>query len=189
MAKETLFRILLRQPWWVTLLVALAMFGAAQAIFPPVAPFMALPFAGLAVYIAFRQWTGKSPVDADERLASLRGMSWEEFSALVADAYGRRGYGVTPAERPGYDFTLTKGGRITLLHCRRWRVNQVGVGPVRDLARAVQREEVSNGICISAGTFSAPAQKLVATEPVTLLFGTELVELVRPGSKKDSAAY
>ncbi len=186
MAQETLFRILMRQPWWVTILVAVVLFAIVHAIFPPVAPFIALPFTGLGIYIAFRQWTGTSPVAADERLSSLRAMSWETFSTLVVEAYKRRGYGVSAAERPGYDFTLTKGGRITLLHCRRWRVNQVGVGPVRDLARAVQREEVSNGICISAGVFSPHARKLVSTEPITLLSGSELVELVGRGSKKDA---
>jgi restriction system protein len=184
MARETLFSILLRQPWWVTLLVALAVFGAAQAIFPPVAPFMAVPFAGLAAYIAVRQWTGTSAVDPDERLAALRAMSWEAFSELIADAYRRRGYRVTAAEKAGYDFTLTKGSSITLLQCRRWRVSQVGVEPVRDLARAVQREDVSNGICIAAGTFSAPALKLAASEPVTLLSGRDLVELVGRGKSR-----
>jgi restriction system protein len=178
MAQETLFRILLRQPWWITLVVAVALFALAQAIFPPVAPFVALPFAALAIYIAYRQLRGTSPVDADERLASLRAMSWEEFSALVTAAYARHGYGVSPAERPGYDFTLTKGGRVTLLQCRRWRVSQVGVGPVRDLARAVEREEATNGICISAGTFSEPAQRFISTEPVSLLSSMELVELL-----------
>ena len=183
MAQETLFRILLRQPWWITVLVAVLLFALAQAIFPPLAPFIALPFAGLAVYIAYRQWRGSSPVDADARLASLRAMSWEEFSDLVTAAYTRHGYQVSAAERPGYDYTLTKGSRVTLLQCRRWRVNQVGVGPVRELARAVEREEATNGICISAGTFSEPARKLVATEPVTLVSSAELVELLGASRK------
>jgi restriction system protein len=185
MAQETLFRILLRQPWWVTLLVAFALFAIGHAIFPPVAPFLALPFAGLAIYIAYRQLRGSAAVDTDSRLADLRAMSWDEFSELISEAYRQRGYGVFAAERPGYDFMLTKGGTITLLQCRRWRVNQVGVGPVRDLARAVEREEASRGICISAGTFSAPAQQLVATEPVGLLSGEELAELVGPLRKKN----
>jgi restriction system protein len=185
MAKETLFRILLRQPWWITVLVAIILFAVTHAIFPPLAPFVALPFAGLAVYIAYRQWRGSSPVDADERLAALRAMSWEEFSDLVSVAYTRHGYHVASAERPGYDYTLTKGSRVTLLQCRRWRVNQVGIGPVRELARAVEREEATNGICISAGNFSEPARKLVATEPVMLVSGLDLIELL--GSLPKSA--
>ena len=188
MAQETLFRILLRQPWWVTLLVAIVLFAVTRMIFAPVAPFVALPFAGLSLYIAYRQMRGSAPANADERLAALRAMSWEEFSDLVNAAYTRHGYHVASAERPGYDFTLTKGSRITLLQCRRWRVNQVGVGPVRELARAVEREEATNGICISAGAFSEPARKLVATEPVTLVSGGELVELLGTFPMTRSAA-
>ena len=38
---DSLFGILMRQPWWVTLLVAAVLFGVAYAVFPPVAPFIA----------------------------------------------------------------------------------------------------------------------------------------------------
>src|SRR4051812_34412936 len=93
MAQQTLFGILMRLPWWVTLIVAGAMFGAAQAIFPPVAPFVVLPFLVLTIYIATRQWRGTSAAQAEERLAALRAMAWEEFSEQVAGAYRRRGFG------------------------------------------------------------------------------------------------
>jgi restriction system protein len=180
MAQQTLFTILLRQPWWVPLLVAVALFAVAHAIFPPIAPFMALPFAGLSVYIAYRQWRGNAGVDAGERLATMRTMQWEDFSALISHAYKRQGYAIAPAEGAGYDFTLTKDARTTLLQCRRWKVNQVGVGPVRDVANAVARRGAYKGICIAAGEFSAPARKLSLTEPVSLLSGGDLVDLVSP---------
>jgi restriction system protein len=185
--RESLFQILLRQPWWITLLVAVAVYGVSHAVFPPVALFMALPFGLLCAFIAFKQWRGGPPVDAGERLAALRSMDWEQFSAVIADAYRRRGYGVSPAEGPGYDFRLTKGGRTTLLQCRRWKVNQVGVGPLRDLAQAVDREEAGSGICISAGDFSAPARAFVATEPITMLGGVELAELVGAIRKSEAS--
>ena len=45
MAKRSLFSILSGQPWWLTLLVALLIFSVMQFVFPPLAPFIALPFA------------------------------------------------------------------------------------------------------------------------------------------------
>ena len=176
---DTLFAILLRQPWWVTLLVAFVIFAAARSIFPPVAPFVALPFIGLAGYIAYRQWRGGANIDVDERLRELRDMSWEQFSALVTDAYRRQGYTVHDGDGQGYDYKLTRDGRMTLLQCRRWKVNQVGVAPLRDLARAVEREEASRGICIAAGEFSQPARQFVETEPISLLTGAELAVFLR----------
>jgi len=178
MPRETLFSILLRQPWWVTLLVAFGLFGIVHTFFPPIAPFFALPFVVLSGYIAYRQWAGRSPVDADERLAALRAMSWDEFSAIMAEAYRRNGYTVEPARNAAYDFTLGKDARVTLLQCRRWKVNQVGVAPVRELAQAVARENAYKGICVAAGAFSEPARRLTSSEPVTLISGLELVQLV-----------
>src|SRR5688572_28680094 len=182
--KKTLFDILSRQPWWVTLLVALGVFWIAYGIFPPIAPFMALPFVVLAAYVAFKQIRSGSPTAAYERLQELREMSWEAFSGLVADAYRKRGYNVAPAGAAGYDFRLTKDGQTTLLQCRRWKVNQVGEGPVRDLAKAVEKSDASRGICLTGGDYSVNARKLAAGEPVTLLGGGDLVELVGKGKRR-----
>jgi restriction system protein len=186
MAKETLFHVLSRQPWWVTFLIAFALFWLAKAVFPPVAPFIALPFVAVGSYIAWTQWRTGPPGNASERLAALREMPWESFSAAVTDAYRRQGYAVSPSEGRGYDFQLTKDGRVTLLQCRQWKVNQVGVGPIRELAAAVERAQASKGICLAAGDFSAPARKAANGEPLTLLSGAELAKLVGKVGKKRS---
>jgi restriction system protein len=184
MAQETLFRILSRQPWWITLLVAAGLFWLTYAFFPPIAPFVALPFALLAVYIAIVQWRKGSPSDVEAHLETLRGMSWEDFSALVVKAYKERGYTVLPSEGRGYDFRLSKGGQTILLQCRRWKVNQVGAAPVRELAEAVAASDAYRGICLAAGEFSQPARKLTVDEPVSLVAGADLIELVgEPGKR------
>jgi restriction system protein len=181
--QTTLFQVLARQPWWITILVAFAMFWLAYAVYPPVAPFFALPFVVLGIYIGFRQWRSGVPSDPSERLETLRNMSWEDFSAAVCDAYRRQGYAVTPSREQGFDFMLAKDGRVTLLQCRRWKVNQVGAEPVRELARAVDLAQAYRGICLATGEFSIPARKIAAAEPVALISGSELVMLVRPGRK------
>lgn len=177
--RTTLFHILSRQPWWVTLVVAFVLFWIAYAIFPPVAPFVAVPFILLAGYIAFVQFRKGTPGNVGEVIERLRAMSWDEFSAVVTAAYRKQGYTVLPAEAPGYDFKLVRDGRSTLLQCRRWKVNQVGEGPVRELAKAVDRAEAARGICLTAGDFSRPARSLAASEPIALVSGAELAELVR----------
>lgn len=178
MARETLFRILQRQPWWLSVLVAAVLFGITELVYPPVAFFIALPFLVLAAFIAYQQFRGTATVDVDGRLAALRAMSWENFSLVVTEAYRRQGYGVTDAQDPAYDFELTKGGRRTLLSCRRWKVNSVGIAPLRALSEAVRRYEAYNAICVAAGDFSVTAREYAATQPITLLTGRELVALV-----------
>jgi restriction system protein len=168
----------------VSFLVAFLLFWIAHAIFPPVAPFIALPFVVLGVYIAFLQLRSGAPGDVSARLAELRAMSWESFSAAVSDAYRRRGYVVTPAKGSAYDFKLVKGNEVLLLQCRRWKVNQVGAEAVRELALAVERQEARRGICLAAGAFSERARAIVASEPVELLSGPELVELIGKQKKR-----
>jgi restriction system protein len=184
MAQDTLFHILRRQPWWVSVLVAFVLFWIVHAIFPPVAPFIAVPFVVLAAYIAFLQFRSGAPGNVGTRLGELRAMSWESFSAAITDAYRRQGYVVTPAQSSGYDFKLAKGNELVLLQCRRWKVNQVGAAPVRELALAVERQEARRGICVAAGEFSERARALVRSEPVVLLSGAELVELIGKARKR-----
>jgi restriction system protein len=176
--KETLFRMLSRQPWWVSLLVAALLFAAAQLVYPPVAPFVALPFAVVAAIIGYRQARSVSPAVAEDRLARLRGMSWENFSLVVSEAYRRQGYAVEPAAGAGHDLRLVRNGRTTLVQCRRWKVNQVGAGPLRELHEAIERLDAYNGVCIAAGEFSANARAFAAGKPITLLDGAALAELV-----------
>jgi restriction system protein len=183
MAKESLFQILSRQPWWLTLLVAFALFWIAYLVFPPVAPFVALPFLVLGLYFGFVQLRSGPVGNVGERLTALRAMSWDVFSAELSRAYRKQGYTVLPADGRGHDFKLVKDGRTTLLQCRRWKVNQVGESQVRELAQAVEREDAGRGICLSAGEFSAPARKFAAGEPLTLISGVELARLV-PHRKK-----
>jgi len=180
MAKRSLFSILSKQPWWVSLVVAAVLFAIAYQFLPQFAPFVALPFVGVAVYVAWKQLRGRSPADVGERLAALREMPWEKFRAIVSAAYRRQGYAVEASASGAFDFTLRKNGKITLVQCRRWKVNQVGVGPVRELYAAMSGHEAFNCVCIGTGEFSANAREFAAGKPITLLSGTALAELVGP---------
>lgn len=184
MARETLFRILSRQPWWLTLLVAVLIFSIVQLIYPPLAPFVALPFAAVAAFLAWRQLRAGPPVNVEQRLAALRAMPWENFSLVVSEAYRRRGYAVEESKSGAYDFRLAKKGQITLVQCRRWKVNQVGAGSLRELADAIETEGAYNGVSITTGEFSGNAWKFAAGKPITLLSGSPLVELVGSIEKK-----
>jgi len=174
---RTLFSVLLEQPWWISALVGVGLFGIAQLAFPPVAPWVALPFLIISAVVGYRQLRTVSPGQVEERLRALRDMSWEQFSAVIGDAYRRQGYDVKPSGQSAFDFTLTKQGRVTLLQCRRWKVNQLGVGPLEDLAQAVSREDAHNALSISAGEFTSRAREFAAGMPITLVHGSELAAL------------
>ncbi len=178
MAQKTLFTVLLGQPWWIAALVGVGLFGIAQLVFPPVAPFVALPFLVISAYVGYRQLRTVSPGQAEERLTALRDMAWEPFSGIVTDAYRRQGYDIAPSATSAFDFALQKQGRVTLLQCRRWKIKQFGVGPLEDLAKAVASEDAHNAICLCAGDFTPKAREFAAGKPISLVHGIELAVLV-----------
>jgi len=184
MPKRSLFSILSEQPWWVSLLVAAMIFAVVQLFLPKFAFFVALPFAVIAVYFAYKQLRRGSPVNVDERLAALREMPWENFGLLVEEAYRRQGYAVEESKSGAFDFTLRRKDRVTLVHCRRWKVNQIGAGPLRELQDAVIRHEAFDAVCIGTGTFSDNAREFSADKRITLLNGAALVDLVRTIEKR-----
>ncbi len=159
-------------------LVAAALFGIGELIYPPVAPFVAVPFLGIAAYAGYLQLRGSGHRNVEQQLASLRAMSWENFSLVISEAYRRQGYEVADARDKAFDFQLTKNGRRTLLLCRRWKVNQVGAGPLRELNEAISRTDAYNAICIATGEYSANAAAYVEGQPITLLGGKDVVDLV-----------
>lgn len=183
MARQSLFSILSRQPWWVSLLVAAVLFGIVQLFLPQLALFVALPFIAVAGYVGWKQLRSTSPVAVEERLAALRAMPWEKFGLVISEAYRRQGYAVEESGGGAFDFDLRKNGRITLVQCRRWKVNQVGVKPVQELYEAMNKLDAFNGVCISAGEFSAGAREFASGKPITLLNHAALAELVGPIGK------
>lgn len=184
MARQSLFQILSRQPWWLTLLVAVLMFGITQLVYAPLAPFVALPFAAVAGYLAWQQLRAGPPVNLEERLAALRAMPWENFSLVVSESYRRQGYAVEASNSAAFDFRLTRRAQVTLVQCRRWKVNQVGDAPLRELFGAMEKHEAYNCVCITAGEFSRNAREYAAGKPLTLVSGAALAELVGTIEKK-----
>ena len=178
MAKRSLFSILSEQPWWVSLLVAAVLFGIVQLFLPQLALFVALPFIAVAGYVGWKQLRSTSPVSVEERLSALRAMPWENFGLVISESYRRQGYAVEESGSGAFDFKLHKNGQITLVQCRRWKVNQVGVKPVQELHEAMNKFDAFHGVCISAGEFSASARDFAAGKPVALLNGAALAELV-----------
>jgi len=185
MAKETLFSILSRSPWWMSVLIAAALFALVRLFLPAFAAvFAALPFLGIAGYAAWRQIGVPGASSVADTLAMLRAMPWEEFSALISEGFRRDGYTVTAIGGGAADFELQKKGRVSVVSCRRWKVAQTGVGPLRDLLEAMRSRDAHDCIYVAAGAFTHPAREFAAAKSIRLLSDTALAQLV--GKRKRS---
>ncbi len=177
--KDSLFDVLSRLPWWVSVAVGAGLFAVVRLFLPEVlAAAVALPFLGIACYAAWRQLRTPGAANATELLGKIRGMSWENFSAVISEAYRRDGYAVTEVFKGAVDLKIEKNGRIAIVSCKRWKAAQTGIGPLRELREAKDALDAADCIYVAAGDFTANARTYAKEKSVRLLNDAPLAELV-----------
>ncbi|MSQ62360.1 MAG: restriction endonuclease [Betaproteobacteria bacterium] len=179
MNKNSLFAVLLRSPWWISIAVAAGIFALAKMALPEAYAlygiFAALPFLVIGCYTAWQQLRAPSAEKIAATLESLRSMSWDEFSSALEAAFRRDGYTVSRPNIAGADLELTKAGRVSLVSCKRWKVARTGIEPLRELDTARRAREC---IYVAAGEISDNAIAFAATNNIRLLHGAELAKLL-----------
>ena len=118
MAENSLFAILLRKPWWVSMAIAAGVALVARLLLPErfVVPGMlgGLPFLVIAGIASWRQRGLPSAAQNEQWLQRLRTMNARDFSAAVEAAYRHQGYEVQPIKSPGAELALRKYGQTTI---------------------------------------------------------------------------
>ncbi len=189
MNKNSLFAVLLRSPWWISIAAGAALFAAARALLPvaygPYAIFSALPFLVIGAVAAWKQLRAPSAERIAATLEALRTLPWDAFSGALEEAFRREGHGVTRIEAAGADFELTKGSRVSLVGCKRWKVARAGVEPLRELYAARLAREAHDCIFVTTGEITANARAFAVEHNIRLLEGDELARLV-PGAGRQS---
>jgi restriction system protein len=182
MHDNSLFAVLLRSPWWVAGLVAAGAFGATRIFLPAeFAAFAALPFAVIAVHVAWKQLRAPSGRRVAATLERLRAMSWDEFAQAIEKGFGRDGYTVKRLGGKGADFELMKDARSTLVACKRWKATRIGIEPLRELEEMRRAREAAACIYVATGEVTAQARAFAAERNIRLLEGAELVRSVELG--------
>ena len=183
MAKNSLFAILLRSSWLWSLGIAVAIVAIARLALPPAyfayGAFGAFPFVVIGGIAAWKQLRAPSAARVARTLQAVGSMSWAEFSSAIEQAFRRDGYAVTRLKGPAADFEIVKGGRTTLVSCKRWKVARSGVEPLRELYGAAQARDAQESICVAAGELTDNARKFAAEKRIRVVQGAELAHLLR----------
>ena len=179
MAKNSLFAILLRSPWWISLAAAAGIFAAARLALPEIyASFVALPFAVIGGYVLWKRRHAPSAARVASTLHALRAMSWDEFSSAIEDAFHRDGYVVSRPGGPEVDFELKQAGRVTLVAAKRWKVARTGIEPLRELQASARARGAHECIYVAAGEITDNAAAFAAGNKIRLVQGAELARLL-----------
>lgn len=183
MAPNSLFAILLRSPWWISLLLALALVAVTSALVPPAwrlpAATGALPFLVIAGVAFVRQWgaPGAREVEALEQAAGRLG--WAEFAQALGQGFAREGHEVERLAGGAADLRLRRGGRTTLVAAKRWKAARHGEEALAALQAAAQAEDASGRVYVALGELSPQAQRYAKAHGIELLQGAALARLLR----------
>lgn len=179
MHENSLFAILLRSRWWISFAVGIGLFAVVRLFIADVyAVMVPIPFAVIGCVAAWRQLRAPNPARVAERIAALRAMSWQEFSAVLESAYRREGYAVRRLERGAADLVLERDGRCTLVAAKRWKVARAGTQPLRALSEAPGSSAPVERLYIAAGEVSEQARAYAAAHGVRVVEGAELAALL-----------
>jgi restriction system protein len=175
--ENTLFSILLRSRWWVSLLAAVGTFAAVRIFLDAgFAFFAALPFIVIAVVALWKQRHVPSRARVDATIDTLRAMPWEEFARVLEQSYQRQGYRVRRVEGAA-DFELEKAGRLTLVAAKRWKASRAGVEPLKELVAAGEARGAAECVYVLAGEMTRNALEFGKNTNIIWVRDAELVKL------------
>jgi restriction system protein len=178
MSENSLFAILLRSPWWISMLVVAGFTLLSFALLPE--PYVGfgvmggLPFLVIGILAARKQWRAPSPASVADVLTRAGAMSWREFSALIEQTYLQQGHVVARLSSPAADFKVVKGGRATLVSCKRWKAATHGVEALRELVAAKEAADAQQCTYLSLAPVSDTALRFAKAQGVGLLSGEAL---------------
>lgn len=222
---EDLIELTSKLPWWVSLLLAigayfwlhsiatseLAIAGkpsdiahvAEQSAIKTLAtfgqyllPFVFLVGAALSAYGRSKRNHLHEQVANSPDRGALNNMGWQEFEALVGEAFRRKSYSVLEVgdggADGGVDLVLLKGKESFLVQCKQWKAYKVGVDVVRELYGVMASKGATGGFVVTSGLFTDDAKSFAAGQNITLIDGKALHELIRgvtlPATKPTQAA-
>jgi restriction system protein len=185
MAKNSLFAVLLRSPWWVSLAIAAAVALLAGALLPATyrvaGALSALPFVVIGAMAARRQWRLPSAAQVAQTTQAASAMAWPAFARELEQAFQRDGYTVQRGTVPAVDFELERQGRRTLVCARRWKSARIGVEVLRALQSARETADATDALCICLGELTDSARPYAAANGIAIWRPAELAQaLHRP---------
>jgi restriction system protein len=182
MRENSLFAMLLRSPWWYSLLIGAAIVGLALAVLRAQHAIygisLAVPFFGLAAIAWYRQMGQPSARKVAKTVAWIRTARARELIRALTAAYAEDAYQVSPYKGNGADLQLEREGRLTLVSCKRVKAANTGVEPLHALVAAGEHKEASTLVFVTLGELSSDARAFANDNRIKILDGGDLTALI-----------
>jgi len=171
--------------WWSSSNPFLSGFAKAASIgvYTPIA-WLALCACCLAAFASFLgRRKRRHLLESQTGMASLGSMDWRSFERLVGEAFRRQGYVVKETGQGGadggIDLELSKDGQITLVQCKQWRSQRVGVQTVREMYGILMDRSAAAVKIVALGRFTPDAAAFAHGKRIELVDGHALLATVK----------
>jgi restriction system protein len=183
MSENSLFAVLLRSPWWISLAIAVAVSLVMGALLPaeyrPVGVLSSFPFLVIAGMAGVRQWRQPSATRVALLRETVSRMPWKAFGQLLEDAFKRDGYAVHRRASEAFDFEIERHGRKTLVSARRWKSARTGIEPLRALHDARERSDATDAVYVCLGELTETAAPFATVHRVSIWQAGELARVLK----------
>lgn len=129
-------------------------------------------------------------LDTRTTLESLAAGGWRQFERLVGEAFRRQGYSVEETglggADGGIDLILRKDGRRTLVQCKQWKRQQVGVSVVREMYGLLAHHQAHAVKIACIGTYTKDAERFAEGKPIELIGGEQLLNMIQAVQQQDT---
>lgn len=180
MAERSLFAILLRSPWWISIVIAVVLGLLVSAVLPrqysALGASAGFPFLVIGLIAAWQQLRAPSPARIAQARQTLAAMSWGEVSSAIEQTYQSRGCTITRYAGNGADFEILGPQGKLLLGCKRWKAARTGVEPLQELAKAAEKES-AKAVYMALGELTESARSFAAKHQIALMQDADLVVL------------
>jgi restriction system protein len=190
MAKGSLFAILLRSPWWISLVVVGLIVLVSNALLSPELRVFgwtaAFPFVVIAALALRRQWGQPSAKQQALDWQRLQALGQEAFALALVKGFERKGYTVeviNDARDPWVDLVLTRNDSQTVVSYKRRKMAHPGADTLRALDQARAKRKADQALFLHFFDLTDVAlqwQKSATTSTLRCVTGQELVEMVPP---------
>jgi restriction system protein len=129
---------------------------------------------------------------ADLKLAQLSALTPDGFEEFVAEVFEALGFAVEHvggSGDEGVDLRVRRGELRGVVQCKYHQRSVVGSPELQRFLGAIHHTKSHKGFFVTTTTFSLAAERFVADQPIELVDGTRLVELVEyaigPGARRE----
>ncbi|MBL0421756.1 restriction endonuclease [Ramlibacter sp. AW1] len=182
MAPNSLFAILLRSPWWISIGIAVLFFAVSHALLSPELRLFGaaggLPFLGIGIVACWRQWRAPSPRRIEQVTLSLAAMSWPDFARVLEEGFRRQGFAVERVQGAA-DMRLQRRGQDTLVSARRWKAARHGEEALQSLQQQARSQDAVASAYVALGELTPQALRFAQEHRVQVLQAPELAQLLR----------